>query len=639
MFVSAHTPQVSDAERLTDNEFASTTPTNSVGPNPPTVPGTQLRTIEDSVDYLEKTVYYNGKHPDVLQSYAIEKKLLTWDRSEISQLDDLLQASHDKPGINPTDRPAVVAVTDHLKENMLQDRKKCEKILHDVRTDLQTLSENSQPHFAPSNLESDVQVTISQNIIDVDGYLKVINNLDSHINEFMTHNSLEEWDGYTIAQVRRQLDEIWCLFYDRLAVFSCMEQFELPATDDKISTITLRNSSESIRLSLQELTTEIEDLKKQLFSSLNFLNNWKYSGARSLLPVFTSELALLRSLVSLHALFTNFHEVVSSITTQKCNFSRMVDQSSCAYVQPVNRIQLEENHNENGTPNERDASIRETMRQLNELVIRLCEEFQPVQDAEAFNMSLQISDPTSTQGAQSSFTPLLVLVCLMDDRLINAYSSALAETATNVRRIPCVLKELYNQLRGARIKMKRFMEVNIKSPEPISNLTQPEMMYKSDTTLQDLVKGLLDSYQNYLSLLKMHYELPFHSFDEVMPRLESHKLLFTGLTWYSTKVECIASILLCNVTERLSDVEYSPINMTGQQLQHRMKHLCQVGRVLERQLITWFGDVFSLHNRWNRLEQQIEDINGLYYFYGYCKAVKSIMFSGGLLRLQLTITL
>ncbi|KAF5404608.1 hypothetical protein PHET_02029 [Paragonimus heterotremus] len=558
--------QVADAESLTDNESASTTPTNSVEPNSSTVLGTQLRTIEESVDHLVKTVC-------CLTTSLPKFMMSTRRRSRVAQ---------------------------HVK---------CEKMLHDVRTDLQHLSEDGRPLFASSNLESHVQMTLSQNILGVDGYLQVISNLDSYINEFMTHSSSEDWDGYTIAQVRRQLDEIWCFFHDRLAGFSRMEQLDLPITEDEISAITPRNSSGSIGLSLQELTTEFEDSKKQLFSSLNFLNDWKYSGARSLLPVFTSELALLRSLISLHALLTNSHEIISSITTQKCNFSEMIGQSSCAFVKPVNRMQLEVNHNENGTPNEEDASIRETMRQLNELVIHLCEEFQPVQDAEPFNMSSQISDRTSTQDVQSSSTALPVLVCLMDNRLINAYSSALTETVTNVRYIPCVLKGLCNQLRGVRIQMERAVEVHVKPPEPTSTLTQPEMLYKSHVTLQDSVNSLLDSYQNYLSLLKKHYELPFHSFDELMPRLESHKLLFTGLTWYSTKVECVASILLCNVTERLNDVGYDPINMTDHRLRHRMKHLCKVGGVLERQLITWFGDVFSLLNRWNRLEQQIEDVN------------------------------
>ncbi|KAF6769220.1 hypothetical protein AHF37_12006 [Paragonimus kellicotti] len=141
------TKQMADVERLIDNESASTTPTNSVEPNPSVVLGAQLRTIEDSVGHLVKTVCFNGKHPDDLQSYTIDERLVTLDRSEIPQFDSLLQASHDKPGINLTDRPAVVAITDHLKKSMLQDRKKCEQILHDMRTDLQHLSENSGTTF------------------------------------------------------------------------------------------------------------------------------------------------------------------------------------------------------------------------------------------------------------------------------------------------------------------------------------------------------------------------------------------------------------------------------------------------------------------------------------------------------------
>ncbi|KAF8570462.1 hypothetical protein P879_00243 [Paragonimus westermani] len=603
--------QVADAERSTESESASTTPTNSVEPNSTAVLNTQLRTIEDSASHHMKTVYRNGKHSDDLQGYTMEERRLTWDRSEISQLDSLLQTSHNKPGINLTDRPAAVAITDHLKKSMLLDRKKCEQILHDVRKDLRHLSGNGRPHFEPSNLESDIQTTLSQNIQCVDGYLKVISSLDSRINEFMTHSSLEEWDEYTTAQVRRQLDELWCLFHDRLAVFSGMEQLEVPATDDKISTIILRDPSGNIRSFLQELISKIGNVKKQLFSQLNFLNGWKYSDVRSLLPVFTSELALLRSLISLHALLTNLHEVVSSTTTPQYNFLQTVDQSSCSFSTPVSGIQLEENHNENGTTNEEEDTIRETMMQLNELIAQTCKEFQPVQDAEPHNTHLRIPP---TQCTQSSSTALHILVCSMDDRLVNAYRSALTETAMNVRRIPCVLKELCNQLHGIRMQMERATEVHIEPPKAKSSFTKLEMPYECEVTSQDLVKDLLDSYQNYLSLIRKHYEVPFRSFDELVPRLESHKVLFTGLAWYSTKVECVSSLLLCNVAERSNHLRHNPIWMTDHRLRHRMRHLCQLGKTLKRQLITWFGDVFSLRNRWNRLEQQIEEINGLYCF-------------------------
>ncbi|KAA3681552.1 uncharacterized protein DEA37_0005926, partial [Paragonimus westermani] len=359
---------------------------------------------------------------------------------------------------------------------------KCEQILHDVRKDLRHLSGNGRPHFEPSNLESDTQTKLSQNIQGVDGYLKVISSLDSRIDEFMTHSSLEEWDENTTAQVRRQVDELWCLFRDRIAVFSGMEQLEVPATDDKM--------------------------------------------------------------------------------------------------------------------------------ELNELIDQSCKEFQPIQDAEPLNMLLRIPDPTSTQCIQSSSTALHTLVCSMDDRLVNAYSSAPTETVMNVRRISYVLKELCNQLHGVRMQMERADGVHIEPPKAKSSFTKLEMPYESEVTSQDLVKHLLDSYQTYLNLIRKHYEMPFRSFDELVPRIESHKVLFTGLIWYSTKVECVSSLLLCNITERSNHVRHNPIWMTDHRLRHRMRHLCQLGKILKRQLITWFGDVFRLRNRWNRLEQQIEEING-----------------------------